>query len=94
MTHTTRFLAALLAGLALLVAGMQHDADTLRDSTSVDADFAQMMITHHQGAIAMAKLAEEKAEHDELKELAGEIISAQEREIEIMRPHATGMDHG
>ena len=81
-------------GLSESDMGMQHNADALRDSTSVDTDFAQMMITHHQGAIEMAKLAEEKAEHEELRELAGEIISAQEREIEIMRPHATGMDHG
>ena len=75
--------------------GMQHDADALENSTNIDTDFAQMMITHHQGAITMAKLAADNAEHEELKELAEEIISAQEREIEVMSPHASGtMDHG
>jgi len=75
--------------------GMEHDADALRSSGDVDADFAQMMITHHQGALLMARLADDRAEHDQLKELAERIISAQEREIEIMRPHAGGtMDHG
>lgn len=75
--------------------GMQHDADALENSTSIDTDFAQMMITHHLGAIAMAKLAADNAEHDELKELAETIISAQEREVNVMRPHASGtMDHG
>ena len=70
------------------------DADALRDSTDVNTDFAQMMITHHQSAIDMAKLVDDRAEHDELKDLAKAIISAQEREIEVMRPHAKGaMDH-
>ena len=74
--------------------GMQHDADELANSTDIDADFAQMMIPHHQGAITMAKLAKERAEHEELKELADAIIEAQEREIDVMRPHASGEHHG
>jgi uncharacterized protein (DUF305 family) len=82
-------------GLTESEMGMQHDAGALRDSTDVDTDFAQMMITHHQGAIQMAELAEDNAEHDELKGLAAAIIAAQEREIDVMRPHASGtMNHG
>lgn len=81
-------------GLSESGMGMQHDADALLDSGDVNTDFAQMMVTHHQGAIEMAKLAADKAEHDELKDLAEAIISAQEREIEIMSPHASGMNHG
>jgi len=82
-------------GLSEANMGMQHGADALKDSTDVNTDFAQMMITHHQGAIQMAKLAGDRAVHDELKELAEAIISAQEREIDVMRPHAGGtMDHG
>ena len=73
--------------------GMQHDADALLNSGDVNTDFAQMMITHHRGAIEMAKLAAENAEHDEIKDLAEAIISAQEREIAVMRPHTSGMDH-
>lgn len=74
--------------------GMESSADAFAASGDVDADFAQMMIAHHQGAIAMAKLAEDRAERDEVKELAKEIVSAQEREIELMRPHTSGMNHG
>ena len=82
-------------GLDENMMGMGGDAEALRSSSDVNTDFAQMMITHHQGAIEMAKLAETKAEHQELKGLAKEIIKAQEREIEIMRPHAGGtMNHG
>ena len=81
-------------GLSESQMGMQHDADALTTSGDVDTDFAQMMITHHQGAIEMANLAADNAEHDEIKDLAEEIISAQERELEVMRPHASGMNHG
>ena len=74
--------------------GMQHDADALLNSGDVNTDFAQMMITHHQRAIEMAKLAADNAEHDEIKGLAEAIIGAQEREIDVMSPHASGMNHG
>jgi uncharacterized protein (DUF305 family) len=74
--------------------GMQHDADALLNSGDVDTDFAQMMVTHHQGAIDMAKLAADNAEHSEIKDLAEAIISAQEREIGVMSPHTSGMNHG
>jgi uncharacterized protein (DUF305 family) len=81
-------------GLSESEMGMEHDADALLNSGDVDTDFAQMMITHHQGAIEMAKLAADKAEHAEIKDLAEAIITAQEREIDVMSPHASGMDHG
>lgn len=81
-------------GLSESEMGMQHDADALLNSGDVNTDFAQMMITHHQGAIEMAKLADDNAEHDEIKDLAEAIISAQEREIDVMSPHASGMNHG
>ena len=74
--------------------GMQHEPDSMMNSTDADTDFAQLMITHHQGAIAMAELAKKQAGHDELKELADGIIDAQKREIGVMRPHAGGMNHG
>ena len=80
-------------GMSTEQMGMGHDADVLLRSGDVDTDFAQMMITHHQGAIDMAKLAQERADHRELQELADAIIDAQEREIAVMRPHASGMHH-
>jgi uncharacterized protein (DUF305 family) len=73
--------------------GMSHDADELHDSADVDADFARMMIAHHEGAVLMARRAEDRAEHRELKELAEDIVEAQEREIEVMEPHASETHH-
>ena len=75
--------------------GMEHgSAGEVADAADVDATFAEMMIAHHEGAIAMAEAAEERAQHDEVEELAAAIIDAQEREIEIMEKHAAGMHHG
>ena len=74
--------------------GMQHGAGAMKQSTDINTDFAQMMIDHHEGAIEMATLAADRAEHDEIKDLADAIISAQEREIDVLRPHASGMHHG
>jgi uncharacterized protein (DUF305 family) len=72
--------------------GMHHDASALREAEDVDAMFASMMIDHHLGAVAMARLAEKRSERGEIRRLAQEIVAAQEREIEVMRRHAAG-DH-
>ena len=52
---------------------------------SIDRQFIDMMVPHHQSAIEMAELARERATHEELKGLADEIITAQEAEIAEMR---------
>ena len=49
-----------------------------------DRNFIANMIVHHQGAVDMAKMALTNAKHVELKEMAKEIIAAQESEISQM----------
>jgi uncharacterized protein (DUF305 family) len=74
--------------------GMEHGgAEELETTDDVDATFAQMMIPHHEGAIAMAKAAQTAAQHHEVKGLAASIIDAQKREIRIMKKYAIGMHH-
>ncbi len=46
-----------------------------------DHRFIDAMIPHHQGALAMAKEAQQKSERPEIKKLADEIIKAQTKEI-------------
>lgn len=50
-----------------------------------DKAFIEEMIVHHEGAVAMAQQALASAKHDEIKQMAQEIIAAQTREITTMR---------
>lgn len=52
-----------------------------KSGDAFDREFIAQMIVHHQGAIDMARLALAQAEHQEIKDLAEDIISAQTREI-------------
>src|SRR5262252_7310066 len=51
----------------------------------VDADFAAMMIPHHEGAIAMAQAELKAGRNEQLRRLAQEIIVTQQQEIAVMR---------
>lgn len=50
-----------------------------------DQRFIEMMVPHHDGAIAMADLALTRARRPEIKELARSIKASQSRENELMR---------
>jgi uncharacterized protein (DUF305 family) len=49
-----------------------------------DADFALMMVPHHQGAIEMAKVELQFGTDPRLRRLALEIMVTQQSEIEVM----------
>jgi uncharacterized protein (DUF305 family) len=70
------------AGMSMDVGDMQISTDT---GIPFDQRFITAMIAHHQGAIAMAKDAQQQAEHVEIKTLAQNIITAQEAEITQMQ---------
>lgn len=75
--------------------GMEHGGgDQIAGAVDVDRAFAEMMIPHHEGAIAMAEAAQRNAEHEEIKTLASAIIAAQAREIGVLQPHAEEQHHG
>ena len=65
--------------------GMMMNPRRLAQSKSFDKAFIDAMIPHHQSAIYMAQLANEKSKIPEIKELAENIVSAQKREIEQMK---------
>ena len=64
---------------------------SLKNKTGDDFDKAFMgeMIIHHQGAIDMAKLAQQNAKHGEIKTLATAILAAQSKEIDMMQTWQT-----
>lgn len=80
-------------GLTADEAGMAHAPDEVAAAEDVNQAFAEMMISHHEGAIAMAELATDRAEHSEIRELSVKIIEAQTREIAVLEPHAGGAHH-
>jgi len=57
----------------------------VRYSGNPDADFALMMIPHHQGAIEMAEVELQFGADSRLRRLAQEIIVTQQSEIEVMK---------
>ena len=65
--------------------GMDTDLKQLEAGQPFDKAFIVAMIPHHESAIEMAREAQTKAKHGEIKTLAGDIIAAQQREIDQMK---------
>jgi uncharacterized protein (DUF305 family) len=66
---------------------MEHsamDSSPNAGSAPYDLQFIDTMSMHHKGAIDMATLAETRAQHPEVKQLAAGIVGDQEREIAKM----------
>lgn len=63
--------------------GDMHVADD--NSQPFDQRFLTAMISHHQGAIDMARMAQEMSDRPEIDDLAAAIITAQEGEIAQMQ---------
>jgi uncharacterized protein (DUF305 family) len=57
----------------------------VRPTGKPDQDFVLMMMPHHQGAIDMAKVELRYGKDPELLKLAGDIVTAQEKEIAEMK---------
>lgn len=69
-------------------AGMGMEMGPMRvadGAAPFDQRFIEAMILHHKGAIAMARDALQRAERQEIRDLAQAIITAQEAEIAQMR---------
>jgi hypothetical protein len=64
-------------GMSMMLKGKTGD--------NFDETFIRMMIPHHQGAIDMAKLAQQNAKHPEIKTMANAIITTQQKEIDDMK---------
>jgi uncharacterized protein (DUF305 family) len=58
---------------------------TNKTGDAFDQAFLKEMIVHHQGAVEMAKAALQSAGHQEIKDMAVNIISAQTSEIAQMK---------
>lgn len=79
-TLTNEFDAALRAAMVRMDAGM-----CLTPSGDADRDFARAMISHHQGAIEMARLELRYGRSARLRRLAQGIVVEQSQEIALLR---------
>lgn len=62
-----------------------HEDMAMSFTGNPDVDFAKGMIPHHEGAIAMAEIVLQYGEDEEIRQLAEEIIAAQESEIAFLK---------
>ena len=62
-----------------------HSSMAMPSSGDVDLDFAKGMIPHHQGAVEMAQVELRHGKDPEMRRLAGQILAAQQPEIDAMK---------
>ena len=93
-TGIMRMMGMRVGDMPSVETNMHDDSMTMGDMSkslsgksgdSFDKAFVSNMIEHHQGAIDMANQAKSSALHEEIKKMAEDIISAQSREIEMMK---------
>lgn len=65
--------------------GMMEDPQSLADEKPFDKAFIDNMLPHHKSAIQMANVALEKSDNPRIKDLAGNIVEGQERELSQMQ---------
>lgn len=75
-----------------------HKAMPMEFTGDADADFARMMIPHHQGAIDVAKVELKHGKDAMLRSMAQDMIEMQEKEIaglnEFLAKHEIAKKHG
>lgn len=81
MSDESADMSSMMASMNSNLAGKKGD--------TFDKAFIDEMIVHHEGAVGMAELALTNAKHNEIKVMANDIISAQTKEIELMKKWKT-----
>ncbi len=75
---------AFIGAMRDMMMGMHNSMPT----GDTDLDFVRMMLPHHQAAVDMAKAELQYGKDEMLKGLAKDIVSAQEKEIALMKAWA------
>lgn len=90
---------ALLAALATSACGGDEPSTQTSQAANatgngVDRAFIAEMVPHHRSAVAMAKVASERAQRPEIKQLAKDIVASQNAEITTMARIDKGLAAG
>lgn len=75
--------AVVIAGI-VAVALLASGDDDPAQANEIDGAFLAGMAPHHEMAIEMAEIAQERAEHPQIAKLADDIVVAQSSEIELI----------
>lgn len=65
--------------------GDSTDLERLKEAEDFDREFVEQMIPHHQMAVMMATMLRNSTQRTEMKNLAEDIIEAQQKEISLMK---------
>jgi len=68
-----------------MMSKMESDMNAVKMTGDFDADFANMMIPHHRGAVDMSEQYLTKAKDEKIKSIAQNIITSQKAEIEELK---------
>ena len=82
---TNRVLVGGVALAILFLGGCYALGQRFGGATAFDQQFIDMMVPHHEGAVAMAEIARTRGEHPEVKQMAEAILSTQRQEIDQMK---------
>lgn len=63
---------------------MMQDMHTKQPTGNNDADFAEMMAEHHEGAIEISEILLRKGTNQELKDFAKKVVQSQTKEKDLM----------
>ena len=64
---------------------MHAEMQKVHYSGNTDADFASLMVPHHQGAVQMAEVELQFGSNPRLRRLAEEMIATQQSDIDVMK---------
>jgi len=93
----TKILAALAVAVALIVAGCGESSSKTSGGSSAavgngaDRAFVADMVPHHQSAVQMARIAQDRGQSAYVKQLASNIITTQTEEIATLRGEGGGL---
>ena len=71
--------------LVISACSPQELPETSTAGNAFDRQFIEMMVPHHEAALEMAKIAQERGDHAEVKQMADAIIAMQAAEIDQMQ---------
>ena len=81
---TCLLVVAAVSAAVVTACGSDDKSSNSRDPKAEQA-FMRAMIPHHESAVEMAKMAQEKGQHRQIRELASDIVTAQNRETAQMK---------